>query len=83
MSYNLKKDESGQIEILTLNGKTLFCPFKPTLLVPGRLANEMQLHREPCGTWCGLFKASEKSVTLCCGNEQATHYIQPENKIAI
>ena len=66
MKYTLKKDESGQIEILQRDGIALFCPFKSSMLIPGQLQGQAILHREPCGTWCPLFTKGENSVSLLC-----------------
>lgn len=69
--YKIKKDKAGEIEILHREGKPLFCPFKPTLLVPGTMAGQLTMHREPCGSWCPHFDhvkvEGKKHIYLTCG----------------
>ena len=66
--YTLKKDVSGEVTILHREGKPLFCPFKPILLVPSNISGQLQMHREPCGTHCPLFmETGRASVQLFCG----------------
>ena len=67
--YEVKKDASGEIEILHRDGKPLFCPFKSSILIPGRISGEMQLHREPCGSWCPHFEKLPHLVNLTCGHD--------------
>ena len=78
MSYTVKKDAAGEIDILHRNGKPLFCPFKPTFLTPGRLENQMQLHREPCGSWCPHFRLNEWQLNISCGKGNSYAISQPK-----
>ena len=81
-NYTVKKDAAGEIDILHRNGKPLFCPIKPTMLVPGRLENQMNLHREPCGSWCPFFElnteSNPKRVYLACRDKGFT-IAEPSN----
>lgn len=86
--YTLKKDVSGEVEILHREGKPLFCPLKPILLVPSNLAGQLQMHREPCGTHCPLFiKTENKTAQLFCGIgltvgiEETTEETKPQAKL--
>jgi len=66
--YTLKKDASGEVEILHREGKPLFCPFKPILLVPSNISGQLQMHREPCGSHCPLFNVLiDNKAALNCG----------------
>ena len=47
--------QEGELIILTRNGKPQFCPYKPTMLIPGQIQGQMIMHREPCGDWCPHF----------------------------
>ena len=47
--------QQGELTVITRNGKPQFCPFKPTMLIPGQIQGQMIMHREPCGDWCPLF----------------------------
>lgn len=65
--YTLKPDAQNEILILHKDGKPLFCPFKPTLLIPGKLQNQLVMQREPCGTQCALFaKTGNKEIKQQC-----------------
>ena len=81
--HTLKKDVDGVIDVLHRHDKPLFCPYKPTLLVPGRLSNELQMHREPCASWCPHFDHQQKSgwLYLTCGRVTTPIEIKPQVEI--
>lgn len=60
--FSTTTDQTGQIRILTRNGKPQFCPVKNLILLPGKLDGQMILHREPCGDWCPKFNKIEGST---------------------
>lgn len=51
------KNENG-IKILCRDGHPLICPFKPSLVLPGQMAGQLTIHREPCGSQCPHFTES-------------------------
>ena len=53
--YELKDAPEISAKILFKDKQPLFCPFKNSLLIPGQIAGQMNIHREPCGSHCALF----------------------------
>ena len=68
--FTVKKDVANEIDVLHFNGRPLFCPFKPNLLVPGQLANQMGIHRENCGAWCPMFQQQGNKLKLYCSTAE-------------
>ena len=65
------KNENG-IKILCRNGSPLICPFKPSLVLPGQMAGQLTIQREPCGSHCAHFhlfinQDQSEEVYISCG----------------
>ena len=83
--HTLKKDSTGAVDILHREEKPLFCPYKSTLLVPGKLSNELQMHREPCGSWCPHFDHQPQTgnLYLTCGRVTKPIEIKEPSKLTL
>lgn len=68
-------------EILQLDDKTLFCPYKNSLLIPGAIQGQINIHREPCGTQCALFEKIQGAVIQHCNSREIT--LTNKTKIAL
>lgn len=70
MKHTLK-NENG-IKILCRDNNPLICPFKPNLVLPGQMAGQLTIHREPCGSHCPHFhifhnEDNTQEVYISCG----------------
>ena len=68
--YTLKQVPELGAEILHLDDKALFCPYKNSLLIPGAIQGQMNIHREPCGTQCALFQKIQGAVVQHCNSRE-------------
>lgn len=67
MKNEIKAVTAGDIEVLQRNGKVLFCPFKPTIIIPAQIAGgQSAMHREPCGSWCPHFNKAGEQIYITC-----------------
>ena len=73
--YEIKDAPELSAKILFKDKQPLFCPFKNSLLIPGQIAGQMNIHREPCGTGCALFElqTDAKKVIQHCSKNQISY----------
>jgi hypothetical protein len=73
--YEIKDAPELSAKILFKDKQPLFCPFKNSLLIPGQIAGQMNIHREPCGTGCALFELNEdaKIAVQHCSNNKISY----------
>jgi hypothetical protein len=73
--YELKDAPEISAKILFKDKQPLFCPFKNSLLIPGQIAGQMNIHREPCGTHCALFThdIDAKCIIQQCSNNKISY----------
>ena len=71
------QETETDVLILTRNGKPLTCPYATRLVLPGQMANTLQVMQSQCGTHCPLFDIildiNTINITLRCG--QNSEYI--------
>jgi hypothetical protein len=79
MELHLKK--SGKHMMLTRDEQPLTCPVATRVLIPGRMANTLDVNQAMCGSHCALFKTWHNEITdkwhvkLC----QQEHIIDGQN----
>ena len=60
MELHLKN--SGKHQMLTRNDQPLTCPVATRVLIPGRMANTLDVNQAMCGSHCALFAMWENEV---------------------
>jgi hypothetical protein len=91
MELHLKK--SGNNMVLMRDDQPLMCPIATRMLIPGRMANSLDVNQATCGSHCALFKiweneiADKVNVKLCHQehvidgkNVEKTSGIQPNTR---
>lgn len=80
--FNIKEGSFAGEKAMLLQTENGYkkCPFQPPIMLPGQLANQIQLVYSPCGSWCPHFEMTEYDastgkknqvfITLTCGGER-------------
>lgn len=83
--YKYTIEKQSDIDFLKRDGKTLFCPFRNPLVLPGKIAQELQISKETCNSSCPHFNKMQKdnqtTIYITCGSGNGKDYlIEPETK---
>jgi len=76
MKHTLKKDDQNNL-ILHRDGKPLYCPFQPPIIVNTKLGTQ-QIMKHPCGNYCAKFENINDLAVLRCG--EVSEYIIEEDE---
>ena len=69
MKVQIKTDDQTRQDVLVIDDRPMFCPYKAPIPVPNQL-NGVSIMNFPCSTNCPLMKIDQKVIALHCGSEK-------------
>jgi hypothetical protein len=75
MKAEIRIDEQSKMDVLFIDGKPQFCPYKSPIAIPSQLGN-INIVNFPCTTQCPLFRVDENIVSLNCGCEKSIYHLE-------
>ena len=68
--------------VLRADGRDCFCPFAPSVIVPGQIAGSGTLMRMPCSSNCPLarleLQGEQLKYSVSCGHSEKSFDVEPE-----